>query len=123
MHGDEQQVAVLADQLETALACREACSAAAADLARLRPPRHAAHEAGQQYADHEHDAGADQSRRSGPYVPTSWPARTDPTHAPRLLPTPMSGKSRLPCSGVKRSLANAQNCAITITLKMPIQRK
>ena len=49
------------------------------------------------------------------------PARTDPTHAPRLLPTPISGKIRLPCSGVKMSLANAQNCAITITLKMPTQ--
>ena len=51
------------------------------------------------------------------------PARTDPTHAPRLLPTPTSGKIRLPCSGVKMSLAKAQNWAITMTLKMPTHRK
>ena len=39
------------------------------------------------------------SSRAGADVSTSCPARTDPTHAPRLLPTPISGNSRLPCSG------------------------
>ena len=66
---------------------------------------------------------APSSRRIGPCVLTRWPARTDPTQAPRLLPTPINGNSRLPCSGVNTSLASAQNCAMTITLKMPTQRK
>ena len=38
------------------------------------------------------------SRRVGPDRSTTLPARTEPTHAPRLLPTPISGNSRLPCS-------------------------
>ena len=59
------------------------------------------------------------SSRQAPNDSISCPARIDPIHAPRLLPTPISGNRRLPCSSVKRSAANAQNCAITITLKMP----
>ena len=63
------------------------------------------------------------SSRQAPNDSISCPARIDPIHAPRLLPTPISGNRRLPCSSVKRSAANAQNCAITITLKMPSQTK
>ena len=51
------------------------------------------------------------------------PAYIDPSHAPRLLPSPMIGNRRLPCSSVLRSLANPQNCAMTMTLKMPTHRK
>ena len=40
------------------------------------------------------------SKCGGPVASMIWPARTDPIHAPRLLPTPMSGKSRFPCSCV-----------------------
>ena len=56
-------------------------------------------DARQQRADRQDD-GADEQQALRSDASSRKPARTDPTHAPRLLPTPMSGNRRLPCSWV-----------------------